>query len=77
MFSVPDHGRSIRSRMNHDTIFPSTIHDESKLRKLAELNAVGWRLDNPLLGATTKTASILRGAGLGIVSQLIVKQLNF
>jgi hypothetical protein len=28
----PDHGRSIRGRMNHDTIFPSTIHDESKLR---------------------------------------------
>jgi hypothetical protein len=28
----PDHGRLIRSRMNHDTIFPSTIHDESKLR---------------------------------------------
>jgi hypothetical protein len=22
----PDHGGSIRGRMNHDTIFPSTIH---------------------------------------------------
>jgi hypothetical protein len=28
----PDHGRPIRGRMNHDTIFPSTIHDEIELR---------------------------------------------
>jgi hypothetical protein len=28
----PDHGRSIRGQMNHDTIFPTTIHEESELR---------------------------------------------
>jgi hypothetical protein len=28
----PDHGRPIRGRMNHDTMFPSTIHDEIELR---------------------------------------------
>ena len=31
-FARSVHGRSIRGRMNHDAIFPSTIHDESELR---------------------------------------------
>ena len=28
----PDHGGSIRGRMNHAAIFPTTIHEESELR---------------------------------------------